>query len=107
MSESTHTPKPWHAEFSEEEQCWQVVYSPSDDVIATVLTDTLTPYPDHDGEANAALIAAAPDLLAACDIVLKNLELEKVEDGKKWRSRNQYLIDKMSDAISKAKGGAS
>lgn len=50
-----------------------------------------------EGEANARLIAAAPDLLAACEEAAECLE----DDESKWAQR---VREKMLAAILKAKG---
>ena len=70
---SEHTPSPWTYSgpyaVLDDQMLW--VHTPNINkrglraVIAMV-----TPHPDEDMEANARLIAAAPDLLAACEKVI-------------------------------------
>lgn len=58
MTKTTHTPGPWMVEDGEIVQC-----DPGDQAIASVLYSTED---DPEADANALLLAAAPDLLAAC-----------------------------------------
>lgn len=59
----------------------------------------------HDGQANARLIAAAPDLLAVCEAALRHLQPE-VEDEvyEEREGRASTLHDQLLTAIAKAKG---
>lgn len=67
---TAHTPGPWKADWLDDENGW--VLDSQDNYLATVVT--------HDSEgriapldqqvANAALMAAAPDLHAACAVLL-------------------------------------
>jgi hypothetical protein len=103
-----HTPGPWKA-------VGRVVFkaAPRQMIIACTDANPLL----EEANANAALIAAAPDLLAACkgladfytgdpDIPLDRLgtmrhELSE-EERDCWRGR---LIRQMLDAVAKAEGG--
>ncbi|HKB54226.1 MAG TPA: hypothetical protein VKD22_09510 [Ramlibacter sp.] len=59
---STHTPGPWTAdEFDEDQTC---VWSAGGILVCHACTV------DAEGEANARLVAAAPDLLEACRLAL-------------------------------------
>jgi hypothetical protein len=84
-----HTPGPWYTGIDED--C-HMVYSGDADVVADTLRD------DGDAEtesANATLISAAPELLAALEILL--LEFETSQPSRKsWIAARK--------AISKAKG---
>lgn len=51
--------------------------------------------------ANAALIAAAPDLLAACEIALKDSR-----SAPRGKGLSDDVADILADAIAKARGGA-
>jgi hypothetical protein len=63
---------------------------------------------NHDGtqrpckemEANAKLIAAAPDLLAACKCAIEQIMNAGMEDF-----LDSYVIQELSEAIQKAEGG--
>lgn len=58
MSKPSHTPGPWSYSFESVDPEWAVVSMKGGLVVANVNAD-------HRQEANARLIAAAPDLLAA------------------------------------------
>jgi hypothetical protein len=58
-----------------------------------------------ENEANARLIAAAPDLLAACEAVLSNLDHLSDVWGQEGVTRT--VQDRLRAAIAKAKGGES
>ena len=88
MSESKHTPGPWRVRLSTPEEgyyCWWI-YDADDREVTTV---------DGRDEANARLIASAPDLLAA----LKAFPgfTDDATIGDKW-------IETMRAAIAKAEG---
>lgn len=77
MSTPKHTPGPWRTLANAYIGQWQVLSSESK--ICTVSKKTLdrslmAEYPDLDKEAsaNARLIAAAPELLAACELMADN-----------------------------------
>ena len=69
MNYKQHTPGPWFSEpyGRREKERWSVFADSGLAVIASVCRGV---EPDPVGEANANLIAAAPDLLAACDALL-------------------------------------
>jgi hypothetical protein len=64
MSNATHTPGPWHVRSSEGQQS-HVVYAADNYAIANATTYH-GQHPLHCAEANAHLIAAAPELLQQC-----------------------------------------
>lgn len=85
MSEARFTPGPWKAKL--DHQYYWSVYSDSDVFFRIAsASDTL---PDR-GEANARLIAAAPELLAALRLAKDHSELE------------DEVLDIVNDAIAKA-----
>ena len=84
-----HTPGPWHVENFH--GSWDVTHGPADDASERFsVLETLS-------EENARLIAAAPDLLAACK---EALGYEYGQPGLGWRQR----IDLLEAAIAKAEG---
>lgn len=92
----SHTPAPWTFVFVEPKyaEFWAEAYriqttAPTHPDIASVL------YRDDDGEteANAHLIAAAPDLLAVCRRLLNDPELE-----------DETAVQLLTDVIAKAEG---
>src|SRR4051812_13043639 len=107
MSDTKHTPGPWSFR-----ECDSVVMieAGSDSIAATNSKTYWQRFDDAD-VANARLIAAAPDLLAA----LKSAErwlggiLSETEDGVEAEVRNVHsaawnAIDSMRAAIAKAEG---
>jgi hypothetical protein len=99
MSNATHTPGPWHVRSSEGQQS-HVVYAADNYAIANATTYH-GQHPLHCAEANARLIAAAPELLAACEAALP--ELDFVSDG--LGEGFHTVVDGLRAAIAKAKGG--
>lgn len=59
---------------------------------------------DSEAMANAALIAAAPDLLAACEALLRHFDMTRPGGGILTAERE--MADAARAAIAKAKGGA-
>jgi hypothetical protein len=101
MDESKHTPGPWYVGINE-----SVIDSPAGEKFLGIGTDgerticrvSQLATQDAEDEANAQLIAAAPDLLIACQRALNWIELHAGEDwGKKIQER-------MRNAIAKAEG---
>jgi hypothetical protein len=52
---------------------------------------------------NQRLVAAAPDLLAACEAALVNFD-ETVDSRRKWTARDQRTYDALLAALAKARG---
>lgn len=92
MSGQKHTPKPWKAAF-EEDGIWVTGPDQNANVICDIV-GRIANGKQHteEDEANALLIAAAPELLAACEIAAAAL-------GTYPDRRSQVLA-----AIAKAKG---
>jgi len=84
-----HTPGPWVAEKSRNFDGWCVQKKPDDITIANVIG-----YP-KEVEANAYLIATAPELLGACKDVLKALTSYKI---------SEYSRSLLKQVIAKAEG---
>lgn len=94
---SEHTPGPWHTGTHEDAH---IVYDGDCGFVADAGRD--------DGEAeteaaNARLIAAAPDLLAACERAARQLR-ERLLNASPWGA---LLVSDLEEAIALAKGGAS
>ena len=90
---STHTPGPWRADGL---RVWRMIYE-----VATVNAGAIEP--DEVALANAHLIAAAPDLLAALEMMLfYESHSPRPDDYHNGRSRwGEILIDARA-AIAKA-----
>ena len=74
-------------------------------IVCMVLTDHCI---DKEAEANARLIAAAPDLLEACEFVLASIT-DVFKRGKIPLEEVETVVNqgrKLKQAIAKAKGGA-
>ena len=100
MSETKHTPGPWHqARFTNmgHEQTLATVVGPDNEPIAHTFSISRS---HHERLANARSIAALPDLLAALEVIVK-VDDDGSED-------EPFVYDNMMrqarDAIAKAKG---
>jgi hypothetical protein len=97
---SKHTPGPWEAvEFIEGHVAYFIREKASGQVVASVGNF------DGDGsdrESDAMLVAAAPDLLAACEAVLTNLDYLAETWGQEGVTRT--VQDKLRAALVKATG---
>lgn len=65
---SEHTPGPWVYQYFPEEDTWCIGYPGVDGMIAMAVPNEHLPTAVS-AEANARLIAAAPDLLEACELI--------------------------------------
>lgn len=91
MSKHKHTPGPWYAlglDFAKT-KVWEVVAGPKSDTVVELSLFS------ENAEADAKLIAAAPELLAACELALKDM----IRWGIFGPGRNA-----VESAIKKAKG---
>lgn len=100
MSQRNHTPGPWEAiQTSLDQTITRVVWGDGFNTpLAWVYTE------DPTGRANAALIAAAPDLLAAVEGIVN-----QAENAPSDECADSYLcniLDIARAAIAKVKGGA-
>lgn len=125
MTEQSHTPGPWgkletessvDLEFPDGRKVsgWQDVGTADGHVVAIVVSKDAETYRDGDGvaDANARLIAAAPDLLEALTGLLGNAELARfhmsaTEEGMLIGSALFDTIQQSRAAIAKATGAAS
>lgn len=103
MSTAQHTPGPWKYGRQSVSPDWVIVTDAAGSIVANVNTET---GPDAasrpamrvmPADANARLIASAPELLAALEYVLNCAEA----DG--W---SEFMLGQARAAIAKAKGGA-
>jgi hypothetical protein len=85
-----HTPTPWQLEKGELSSTWFIHNSGAE--VCMIPNHTLYQ------EANARLIAAAPDLLAACEKAVEHLE--RIASG---RGNAEPIIDVIKEAIRKAR----
>ncbi len=101
-TKSTHTPGPWVIHDEKMLDGRLVVSTEAVNDIITIIGDIYNP----DAEANARLIAAAPELLEAVRIILESPELKNCPDGR-WStadSENYWRRAKLEAAIAKAEG---
>ena len=104
MSETAHTPGPWVAC---DPELWRddpvVVYTdPGDDGNTVEVCEVYSdPASLAERDANIRLIAAAPDLLAACEDLLRRFGFTD------WQSvHDAAVIESARAAVAKAKGDA-
>ena len=84
-----HTPKPWHIEKGQFSSAWFIHHSGSE--VCMIPSYTMSQ------EANAHLIAAAPELLQACEEAVKDLEATSNGHGDE-----KLTVAKLKTAIKKA-----
>lgn len=130
MSNATHTPGPWHVDTrltghrynGHPVRYFSVAHTTQtrDCFIATEVAPTTLIFPaegcdrtepNHEGEANARLIAAAPELLAALEEQLENTkgDLEAHLEAGEAEKDCAFMvarIEAMSAVIARAKGQA-
>ncbi len=90
---SQHTPGPWN-----EGTCWWDILGPQDEYVAQVRVESSDRIAE--AEANAVLIAAAPELLAALEEMAAQHECGCGRPGCKACKRERMC----ADIIAKAKG---
>ena len=108
MSETKHTPGPWRLEKQVAGRDWTSIGAPVATVGGEALCESVEfivgtvsdfgPHGEQETEANARLIAAAPDLLEACEYAVEHAEGLR-------RGTPQELsiyVVKLSEAIDKA-----
>jgi hypothetical protein len=92
---SDHTPGPWEYE-SQDPHALGKITSDDGTLVAEVHGDWDD---DHSTEANARLIAAAPDLLAACKLAVERLEVCS------YQGDEDSFVEEIAAAIARAEGG--
>lgn len=106
---TTHTPGPWHIESWHYKQPERTVLTVQTHADAVAQACDLWP-PDEcarEAEANARLIAAAPDLLAALDVACEFLEDRMdVRDGQDGPRPDAFmsLFQQLDEVRAKARG---
>ena len=97
-----HTPGPWHTGGVNPISA-PVIYAADGFAVA----DATVYHRHHDGQtaANAALIAAAPEMLAALRVAHEALT-DAAEDGEFWRENAPADLATLAAAIAKAEGRA-
>jgi hypothetical protein len=95
MEKTKHTPGPWRTDFNSYDNQWRVYEKNGPPIINSLFKPS-----GEIGEANARLIAAAPDLLEACEVLLKAAPELWGDDIEKW----PRLMDRVEAAIAKAEG---
>jgi hypothetical protein len=111
---SKHTPGPWEydrmllPQRAKDRRCGFVVNGPdTKEELPTRVCDMRVPAGIDgfgEGEANARLIAAAPELLEACEAMLKCSPMQQGERNGAIMGMISGAIDKAREAIAKAKG---
>jgi hypothetical protein len=109
MSEAKYTPGPWNCDQYHPGEITAVSKWPEGaearGIICTMNDKLLPGFPmQQQQEANARLIAAAPDLLAACKAA--RIELAWLKTQIHWSGSLQAAFEKLQAAEAQAKGGA-
>ncbi len=98
-----HTPGPWKAELSQDGIYWEIQGRPESGLNVAIIPMAVVGETDVEREANARLIAAAPDLLEACKQLLTFCD--DLDDagprGEGWQS------DKLLKALANANAAIS
>ena len=98
-----HTPSPWFREsdINDDGSDWILVTKDYELIADLRLDSGLNPVSENEQDANAFLIAAAPELLAACH-KLFDADLAVEEDERKHQLKLARLL--AAEAIAKAEG---
>src|SRR5689334_1751172 len=108
MSETKHTPGPWYATADPDRATWWISQQPEGGTFW--IAEAVDGLMNDETEPNARLIAAAPDLLEACqaiDALMENL-WKAIDWGKSFNLDVQKLNEaplKIKRAIKKATEG--
>ena len=101
----SHTPgEEWEVEFlydDNKESVLKTIYTNGEHDNICWITWSYFVMDRHEVEANAALIAAAPELLAACEAAHTLLEKAGGKSLSEWHA---MVIEKLEAAVKKAKG---
>jgi hypothetical protein len=99
MTEATHTDGPWQLESNDE---GEYIVGSDGETIALLSNDVMV---DGQREADARLIAAAPDLLFAAQAIYKIVErivMDAEDHGMALDAKTNAIIDCLDAAITKA-----
>ena len=102
---SEHTPGPW--ELAWEDGKHGVIGQTTGGKLVAIVGNNPDDGRNDERKANARLIAAAPDLLAACEAVLKWAETPQSEDRGTFTYFAEVIVPMVDVAIAKAKSGES
>jgi hypothetical protein len=105
---SAHTPGPWRSEGPDEDPYGEIgVFADAGSRLVCELWQDDAPVPDFNAEqrANARLIAAAPDLLAALKALTQDSRFNLVIGGNP--NAVDALVKQVDEAIAKAEGRTS
>ena len=101
MTNTTHTPGPWAFKMTGWQTNPAAVYSPRrPGAVACIPARTSVPLDEQ--SANARLIAAAPELLAALETAYN--QLATWIDSDAWDADDERALELIGAAIAKAKG---
>lgn len=103
---SKHTPGPWNIAQESIDKEWHIVTASGGRIMANVHIEA----GNEMDAANARLIAAAPDLLAACKDVARQANMNiDADDPDNWHLAEitRSAVELVFAAIAKAEGGAS
>lgn len=102
--ETKFTPGPWEDVWLDDENGW--IKDSRGNYLAEMVTkdEAGLCVPKDEAEANAHLLAAAPELLEACRLALDYFNYTR--SGREWRDSGGEETAKLLEAINKATGGA-
>ena len=83
MTEAKHTPGPWKIHRGKHNSCYLAIIDSIPDQDGKVVANCIchVAMTNDDRTANAIAIAALPDLLAACEMVLPGIEIQERLQG--------------------------
>lgn len=102
MGERKHTPGPWYATTRQGSWDWVVAQSESIEVCQMFHDGT----PENEtGEANARLVASAPDLLEALELLCDEISMSMPDEPQEFNARNIWrAFAQANSAIARAQG---
>ncbi len=103
MSETKFNPGPWFCSGKPRGYDWCKIMAPRAEGVTAHIATVNHWNPDVN-DANAALIAAAPDLFTALEALA--LHIDRIPYGKPYAGRQHDLVDAARAALKKARGGA-
>jgi hypothetical protein len=76
-----HTPAPWRIDEEQAQTTGEIYICARDTIICEIFGETFDEFAEEEREANAQLIAAAPELLAALKDLVERDRAEAAESG--------------------------